>query len=235
MVMADPPATPIWSAPAATASSDAGAADADSAPAAAEKNRLRRQEEVLVARARAGDAQAFEQLMLHCQDRLYGFITKTCGNADDAQDLFQDTVLRAFKHIADFQAKSSFSTWLHTIAYHLWCSRVRKEAGRGKPEDGAAPRPKVIATGEILDSQAVDHTAPDDGLYATEIQIQVRTAVRSLEEPDQTIIVMREFGGHSYEEIAEVTGMQLGAIKSRIHRARRKLAEMLKGFLESDA
>lgn len=233
MVMADPPASAAWTAAVPASAENSAAAERPEVPTE-DRTTGRRQEAVLVARARGGDSRAFEQLMLACQERLYSFIQRTCGNADDAQDLFQDTVLRAFRHIADFQGKSSFSTWLHTIAYHLWCSRVRREAGRGKPEAGANPRPKVLSTGESLETQAVDYRAPEAGLQQNELQRQVRAAVAELEEPDHTIIVMREFAGHSYEEIAEVTGMGLGAVKSRIHRARRKLAELLQGLLESD-
>ncbi|MGH7146125.1 MAG: RNA polymerase sigma factor [Planctomycetota bacterium] len=231
MVMADPPASSLWS-----ASSPAAQPAAEDATEAvpADRSQQRREESAYVDRARAGDAQAFEWLMLSCQERLYGFIQRTCGNTDDAQDLFQDTVLRAFRHIGEFQGKSSFSTWLHTIAYHLWCSRVRREAGRSRPEEGGKLRPKVQATGEILETQAVDLVEPDAALQTGEIRARVRAAVNQLEEPDHTIIVMREFGGRSYEDIAEITGMRLGAIKSRLHRARRKLAELLKGLLEPD-
>jgi RNA polymerase sigma-70 factor, ECF subfamily len=182
-------------------------------------------ENSLIASCRAGRTEAFGVLVQRYQDRLYPTMLRLTGSADDALDLLQDTFLRAFEKLDRFQGESSFYTWVYRIAVNLALSGRRRRrvtarlgigGGRGEPLD---PRD---------DSSSSDPTLP---LEQAERDDLIQSALNSLADDHRAVVVMKEFDGLRYEEIAAILNVPVGTVRSRLHRARLDLRERLKGVV----
>jgi RNA polymerase sigma-70 factor (ECF subfamily) len=182
-------------------------------------------ENSLIAACRAGRTEAFGVLVQRYQDRLYPTMLRLTGSADDALDLLQDAFLRAFEKLDRFQGESSFYTWVYRIAVNLALSGRRRRrvtarlgigGGRGEPLD---PRD---------DSSSSDPTLP---LEQAERDDLIQSALNSLADDHRAVVVMKEFDGLRYEEIAAILNVPVGTVRSRLHRARLDLRERLKGVV----
>lgn len=182
-------------------------------------------EQALVARAREGDAGAFESLVTLHQDRIYNLLYRLCGNDADASDLSQDVFFKAWKALPGFQGGAQFGSWLYQIALNAARSRGRhlSVVKRVSPVSRNSGGPEG---GEIeLPDRSADR--PEASLERRE---QVETAQRMLLslEPDlREAIVLREIEGLSYAEIASAQGVPVGTAKTRVHRARLELREKM--------
>ncbi len=182
-------------------------------------------ENSLIAACRAGRTEAFGVLVQRYQDRLYPTMLRLTGSADDALDLLQDAFLRAFEKLDRFQGESSFYTWVYRIAVNLALSGRRRRrvtarlgigGGRGEPLD---PQD---------DSSLSDPTLP---LEQAERDDLIQSALNSLADDHRAVVVMKEFDGLRYEEIAAILNVPVGTVRSRLHRARLELRERLKGVV----
>jgi RNA polymerase sigma-70 factor, ECF subfamily len=182
-------------------------------------------ENSLIAACRAGRTEAFGVLVQRYQDRLYPTMLRLTGSADDALDLLQDAFLRAFEKLDRFQGESSFYTWVYRIAVNLALSGRRRRrvtarlgigGGRGEPLD---PQD---------DSSLSDPTLP---LERAERDDLIQSALNSLADDHRAVVVMKEFDGLRYEEIAAILNVPVGTVRSRLHRARLDLRERLKGVV----
>jgi RNA polymerase sigma-70 factor (ECF subfamily) len=182
-------------------------------------------ENSLIASCRAGRTEAFGVLVQRYQDRLYPTMLRLTGSADDALDLLQDAFLRAFEKLDRFQGESSFYTWVYRIAVNLALSGRRRRrvtarlgigGGRGEPLD---PQD---------DSSLSDPTLP---LERAERDDLIQSALNSLADDHRAVVVMKEFDGLHYEEIATILNIPVGTVRSRLHRARLDLRERLKGVV----
>jgi RNA polymerase sigma-70 factor (ECF subfamily) len=182
-------------------------------------------ENSLIAACRAGRTEAFGVLVQRYQDRLYPTMLRLTGSADDALDLLQDAFLRAFEKLDRFQGESSFYTWVYRIAVNLALSGRRRRrvtarlgigGGRGEPLD---PQD---------DSSLSDPTLP---LEQAERDDLIQSALNSLADDHRAVVVMKEFDGLHYEEIATILNIPVGTVRSRLHRARLDLRERLKGVV----
>jgi RNA polymerase sigma-70 factor (ECF subfamily) len=182
-------------------------------------------ENSLIAACRAGRTEAFGVLVQRYQDRLYPTMLRLTGSADDALDLLQDAFLRAFEKLDRFQGESSFYTWVYRIAVNLALSGRRRRrvtarigigGGRGEPLD---PQD---------DSSLSDPTLP---LERAERDDLIQSALNSLADDHRAVVVMKEFDGLHYEEIATILNIPVGTVRSRLHRARLDLRERLKGVI----
>lgn len=176
----------------------------------------------LLRRAERGEESACHVLINRHADSLYRLALRLVGNAADAEDVLQKTFLGAFRKPGGFAGRSSVRTWLSGILvnqaakHHRSAYRRREREVTNLPEvhqaaeadDGAAPR------AEDLD-----------------IRMDVEAALEGLSEEHREVIVLREFQGLSYEEIAEVLDVPRGTVESRLHRARRKLQEKLSDYM----
>jgi RNA polymerase sigma-70 factor, ECF subfamily len=162
----------------------------------------------LVARAQRGDRLAFEQLVERHQHRLLTLAARTLGSADEAADAVQDAFIRAWLGLPRFRGGSLFSTWLYRIGLNAaHDQRVRR---RTEPLD---------ATREPAD--------PQDSFLASELSSALQWALNELEEDYRVAVVLYDVLGCSYTEIAELTEVAEGTVKSRIFRGRSRLAELL--------
>jgi len=178
----------------------------------------------------AGNAEAFGRLVARYQDRLFGAMVCVVGSVEDARDVTQDAFVQAFLKLETFRRASAFYTWVYRIASNAAASRRRKaNAGVSKGAvsiDGSASGYRH----ELVDPGA----APDHRLVAQDRAERVRAALGSLAEEYRVVLVMREIDGCDYETIAEVLDLPIGTVRSRLHRARTQMRELLKEVLEME-
>ena len=178
----------------------------------------------LVLRSKKGEINAFGELVKRHQSLVINFCYKMLGNREDAEDIAQETFLRAFAAIGRFQPRARFSTWLLTIAKNLTLNLIRNERRRiqGIDEIGSSDE-----TGPIVEHAPSGNPGPDGIALQNERARYVRGALKELSDTHRTIIVLRDFEGMTYEEIAGVMGCRKGTVKSRLSRAREQLKEIL--------
>ena len=178
-------------------------------------------ESELIEAAQQGDSVAFGKLVGMYQDRLYHAMSHICGSPDEAEDVVQETLVQAFFRLNTFQRRSSLYTWLYRIAMNRALNRKRQERGSESVERRA----------EDLGSEPLDpRDSPGENLMRQERATQVHAALARLSEEYRTVIVLREMEGFSYDTIAEIVGISVGTVRSRLHRARSLMREALKGI-----
>ena len=177
----------------------------------------------LVSRARAGDAAAFEQLMLASQDRVYTLCLRMTGNREDALDLAQEAFLNAWRGLASFQGNSSFSTWVYRLASNACIDFLRK---RKRRQQGESPH-SLDDEEAPLPEPADPRGSPEEELERRELRRAVERGLQALPDHHRQVLVMRELSGMSYQEIGAVLDLDLGTVKSRIARARLALKNFL--------
>jgi RNA polymerase sigma-70 factor (ECF subfamily) len=171
-----------------------------------------------VAAARAGDAGAWDLLMRRYQRPLFVFVNELVRREADSLDLVQETFLRAVKNLPGLREDARFGSWLFGIAHQL-CHRRARRAWR---EDG-------LADTRLADE--IDETvfAPGEQLLRDEEAAEVFALLAALPEPMRAVLTLHVLEDFSLEEIAEVTGVPVGTVKSRLHHAKRALRERLGG------
>jgi len=188
-------------------------------------------DEELVGRAVQGNAEAFDTLVLRYQDRIFNMLAHSCGSEDEAEDLAQETFLRAYRALGAFRQGSKFYTWLFRIAVNAAFSRRRHETRRKRREGGRLDAPDDPA-GE---AQALREVLPDPAggdpaasFEKEQLRKRVQEGLRQLEPDYRGIVVLRDIEGLDYDTIAETLLISRAAVKSRLHRARMELARVLK-------
>ena len=181
----------------------------------------------LLLAARAGDARSIDALLTRHEQQIFRFGLRMCGNEDDARDVLQETLLAAFRGLHEFRGEAQLSTWLYQIA-RSFCLRSRRR-GAGEPE-GMVPIEKREA-----ESIPTPDATPDARAHAREMGELLQAAILSLSDKQREIIVLRDVEGLSAEEAAQVMGIEVSALKSRLHRARAELRERLVAVLGEDS
>lgn len=175
----------------------------------------------LLERAQAGNRQALEELLLRHQAQVYRFGLKMCRDPEVAKDVLQDTMLAVARGIGDFRGSSSISTWLYTIA-RSFCIKQRRrskfapEEERSLDDVGAAHETATLAD---------PSRGPDDALAGRRIEQALERAIASLEPAHREVLLLRDMEGLTAPEVAEVLGVSVQAVKSRLHRARLAVRE----------
>ncbi|MGH2756813.1 MAG: RNA polymerase sigma factor [Actinomycetota bacterium] len=169
-------------------------------------------DEELLRRFLAGDQAAFAELMGRHEDKIFSLAFRMTGDRADALDATQDAFIAAFKKARAFRGESAFSTWLYRIAVNACNDLLRKKKRYVLVEDPA---------GEHLAASGTDVAT------SASARIDVQRALASLQPDYREAVALHDLGGLRYEEIASVTGAQLGTVKSRISRGRKQLAELL--------
>jgi RNA polymerase sigma-70 factor (ECF subfamily) len=184
-------------------------------------------ERVLLSRLRRGDPDAFEQLVREHQDRVFDFCVRMVGDREEAHDLVQEIFVSVHQNLARFREDAKLSTWIFRISKNQCINRLKylKRRGRGRSDE----------YGEVSEaalSGAVDAPlTPDAALESSRERARVQWAIGQLEPDARMLVALRDIEGLSYEEIIQITELPEGTVKSRLHRAREKLAELL-GQLE---
>ena len=184
----------------------------------------------LVASFLAGEKRAFTELVSRYHVRLLNFIYRTIGDRDRAEDLVQETFVRVYRHLHRFDQTKKFSTWAYTIAGNLAKNELRNRA-----------RNPLVLFQTIKKNWDNDHRPlewedntyrPDDLYRKRHLREMVDRAVAHLPEHHRIVFVLRELEGKTYEEIAEITGVNLGTVKSRLNRARNNFAQVIAPLLD---
>lgn len=170
----------------------------------------------LVRRAQAGDLAAFERLVAAHAPALYTLALRSLGEAQEAEDLLQEALLRAWNHLPGFRAEARLGTWLYRIVINLCCNRIPQLRRRAEPLDGL-----VNVDG------ALSEPGPEEGLDTEELRRGLEAAIADLPPQQRLLITLRHLEDLRYDEIAELTGLPLGTVKTGIHRGRRQLRERL--------
>ncbi len=171
-----------------------------------------------------GDTNAFAYLINKYKDMSYTLARKIVRSHEDAEEVAQDSFLKAFEKLNTFKGNAKFSTWLYTIVYRNAISKVRK---------------KNVATSAIDDYVIDNHSEGDDfpqleTLKMEEQQKYVREAVEKLPEKDALLITLFYMNDNSIEEIEEITGLSQSNVKVKLFRARKKLNQSLSGLLKEE-
>ena len=179
--------------------------------------------QLLIERARAGDTRAFEDLARREERALYRHALRIVGTTSDAEDVVQDALFSAWRSIASFQGLS-FRAWLFRIATnraldHLRARKRRPELPLDPPEDDDVTWAEPAAPGPDLTQLAGDREA----------LALVETALGTLPAEQRTALLLRDVEGFAYEEIAVITSVEIGTVKSRIHRGRLAVRNVLIG------
>ena len=215
----------------------------ESAGLASLSNNISFEDAALVRKIQEGDVDAFEHLVLKYQDRVYNICLRTVGHAEDARDLAQETFLKAFDAISRFEHKSSFYTWLFRIAVNLSISSRRRDRKikmlslSGGGDDGEPGLESRLADtdqasrlrNEVRDSEMLE---PPEQLKRRETQRAVAKALGQLDEDQRVILVLRDIESLDYKAIAEILDLPLGTVRSRLHRARLAMRDLLRPVME---
>ena len=178
----------------------------------------------LVREIRGGDGDAFETLVREHQTRVYNLALRMTGNPDDALDISQETFLKAWRTLGRFRGECSLGSWLYRIASNLSIDLLRKN--RRQHLDKAVSLEEPGEDGRPLELPDVTGD-PQALLERAEGRQAVWECLNRLPEEQKLILILRDVNGLSYEEIGETLDLELGTVKSRIFRARSRLANLL--------
>jgi RNA polymerase sigma-70 factor (ECF subfamily) len=174
-------------------------------------------EAALIAAAQAGDRRAIDELLARYEERIYRFGLRMCGDEESAREVLQETMLAAFRNLPGFRGQAALSTWLYQIA-RSFCIKERRGV-----------RPTAALDDNLPDQMA----SPELQAHARQIGDALAAAIRELPAEQREVLVLRDVEGLSAEEAAEVVGVEIGALKSRLHRARMALRGKLAGIVST--
>jgi len=184
-------------------------------------------EAALLDSCKSGDPEAFETLVNTYKDRVYNMAYRYLGRHEDAQDVTQETFVRAFKGIHDFEGRSQVFTWLYSIAGNLARNHVRDRSRKGRDKTVSLEQLSEKAPGLAQQfSATVD--SPDALAAAHELRDTLQRCVEELPDHYRLVFVLRTYEGLSYDEIAEAVNCPPGTVKSRLNQARVQLRNRLK-------
>jgi len=197
----------------------------------------------LLNKAKNGDRGAYGKLVAIYQDRLYNAILRIVGDHDDARELAQETFTRGLDKLDGFRGEASPYTWLFRIATNLAISRLRKvqrhrtfsldrpggDSGHGHGGNGGNNDDQASS---LMNRMASTESTPAEEMLKRERNQQVLAALGRLDAEYRAVLVMRDIEGFDYQQMADVLGLPLGTLKSRLFRARLALRDELKAYMK---
>lgn len=177
---------------------------------------MREQEQVWVEQARQGDQRAFGHLVHAYQKPVFNLTYRMLGNAHEAEDAAQETFLRAYASLRQYNPDHKFSTWLFSIANHHCIDRLRKR------------RATLVSIDDnpVLENMEGDAPEPEDRALAGEQSAEIQKLINQLEPDYRMPLILRYWEDYSYEEIAQTLELTVAAVKSRLFRARQQIAKL---------
>jgi RNA polymerase sigma-70 factor, ECF subfamily len=189
-------------------------------------------DEELVSLHYEGRPGAFRELYNRYERRLSHFILKRTGNPERADDVLQETWMRVARHLDWFDTGRRFSTWIFTITANLCKNELRNQARSPMVPFRTLESQQEMYSGRL---EFGDYRmTPDRLFHKRETRRLVEEAVEGLSENHQRVFRLREMKGKSYQEVADILGIRLGTVKSRLHRARQEFAERIRPFVQED-
>ncbi|MFD2258078.1 RNA polymerase sigma factor [Luteolibacter algae] len=180
----------------------------------------------LMAAITTGDHRAFRQLVERHQNAVVGTVSKMLGNANDSEDIAQQVFIRVWKHAKRYKPDNKFTTYLYTIVRNLVYNESRRRS-----------RKKTVSSDQREEDYHLQHPAdssaqPDSTLLNAELRLAIDTAIQNLPENQRMAVILRRYENLPYEEIAQVLGATVPAVKSLLFRARTTLRETLADYME---
>jgi RNA polymerase sigma-70 factor (ECF subfamily) len=188
-----------------------------------------RADTVLIRAVQAGDMAAFDELVLKHKDRLFNLVYWFLGDYQDANDCAQETFIKVFKSIKKFRLESAFSTWLYRIAINTCKNRIKSSAYKWKKKTVSLETANDSKNGNPFSEIVNGSPSPVMVLEKKEKMMRIQSAINSLPEEQNQVVVLRDIQGLSYQDISDITGLNLGTVKSRLARGRLALKNQLKG------
>jgi RNA polymerase sigma-70 factor, ECF subfamily len=192
-------------------------------------NRMPQTDAAAVALARDGDSEAFRALVERHSRAVYRLAHRMTGTQQDAEDVVQETFLKAYKQLSRFESRANFSTWLHRIAVNCSIDLIRARPHRESAHDGTDL--EQLGAAESLDA---GRASPERLMLSTEVQDSVNTAMSSLSQMERAAFVLRHFEGRTIEEISHALGLKTNATKHSIFRAVKKMRVALEPLVSGD-
>ncbi len=181
-------------------------------------------DEDLMSQFQAGSVEAFDILVSRYKDPLTNYIYRFVGDIKECEDLLQETFLRVYRNRHSYRRIARFSTWLYTIAGNLARSEYRKRKRRR-----ISSLQSINKNDEEYEMEVPDETfSPDKDAESTIQDFYIQEALSQIPEEFREVVVLRDVQQLSYEEIADITGLPMGTVKSRINRGRTKLQILLR-------
>ena len=182
--------------------------------------------DALLSAARRGDPDALNALLERHQGQIYRFSYRMCRDAEDAEDVLQDTLLTLARGVRDFRGSASLSTWLFTVA-RSFCIKKRRRS-RSAPEES----PLQSGDDGELAAEAIDPARlPDEVVAGRQVEAALEQAIRSLDPMYREVLLLRDVEGLTAPQVAEVLGITPQAVKSRLHRGRRTVRDRVAPLL----
>ncbi|HTQ50374.1 MAG TPA: sigma-70 family RNA polymerase sigma factor [Candidatus Acidoferrales bacterium] len=187
-------------------------------------------EGVLVQRARQGDLEAYDELVQRYQERIYATVYHMTSNHEDANDLAQESFIKAFQALKSFKGGSSFYTWLYRIAVNKTINFLKQRKNRihlslNDLDFNTEHDPDLVAF--------ISDKTPRRDAGLNELQEKLNTALMKLSEPHRLVVVLHDVQGLSHEEIAKVMDCNIGTVRSRLFYARQQLQAWLSDYLKA--
>lgn len=187
-------------------------------------------ENILIKRCQDGDIDAFEELITVHKQKVYNIAFKMLNNEEDAMDVSQETLIKVYKSIKNFNQRSSFSTWIYKVCVNTCLDFLRKNKKSDKVYyiEEFKDKNESNVNNQIMSS---NYDTPEEALDK-KIKIQViNDAINKLTPDFKTMIILRDVQGFSYDEISNITNTSLGTVKSRIKRARDNLKKLIENSI----
>ena len=185
----------------------------------------------LIRRLKRGDEKAFATIVRTYQQRVFNIVFRFLGNREEAEDVAQDVFVTVFQSASSFRGDSKFSTWLYRVTVNHCKNRLKylKRRGRhmGRPLDELAEHELARGSGETQPGFHANIPRPDDLAAGRQLEKLIQREMAAMDADHRLLLVLRDIQGLSYQEMADVTGLNVGTIKSRLHRARLALKEAL--------
>lgn len=188
-------------------------------------------DEQLMLRVQEGHTASFDLLVVRYKDRLFNYLLRLVGNRDDAEEIAQEALVKAYIHAGKYKTIAKFSTWLYTIATNLVRNRMRSRSRAPQIFSLWSKRGSEGDEEKLIDIVDPNRT-PEDKINDVELGEIINRAIEQIPEKYRTSFVLREINQLSYEEIAAVTGLKLGTVRSRINRARNCFRQIIEPILE---
>jgi RNA polymerase sigma-70 factor (ECF subfamily) len=183
----------------------------------------------LVARTQAGDARAFDELVMKYSQRLYGLVYNMTSNHEDANDLLQDVFAKAYRSINGFRGKSSFYTWIHSIAVNMTINFLKK---RGRRFQMSLDDVDLNIQNDMEFIELTASSSPVREADLGELQLKLNEAMQKLSAEHRAVVTMFDIQGMPHAEISKILGVSEGTIRSRLFYAHRQLQAYLDEFRE---
>ncbi|HEX5131611.1 MAG TPA: sigma-70 family RNA polymerase sigma factor [Candidatus Krumholzibacteria bacterium] len=189
-------------------------------------------DEELMLKVQGGETDCYDVLVERYKNRLFNYLLRLTGNRDEAEEFAQEALVKAYIHAEKYKTIAKFSTWLYTIATNLVRNRVRS---RSRAPQIFSLWTRVFGDGDderVVDIPDDSQRSPEEAINDNELSEIISAAIQKIPEKYRTSFVLREVNEMSYEEIAAVTGLKLGTVRSRINRARNHFRQLIAPVLE---